>query len=316
MLNRRSLLQALRALALPVAILAAPVTGSAQTPAMAQPLPVVATFSILGDFVREVGGNRVTLTTLVGPNGDGHVYSPTPADARRVADAKLVVVNGLKFEGWIDRLIKASGTKAPVVVATKSIKPLKTEGDDQKGHSHGHDHGEFDPHAWQDVRNAKVYVANIRDALIAADPDGRAVYEANATAYLARLDALDAEIREAVARIPADRRRVITSHDAFAYFKAAYGVDFVAPQGVSTEAEASARDVGRIIRQIRSQKIPAVFMENVTDQRLIERIAKETGARIGGRLYSDALSMPDGNAGTYIEMMRHNIRAISTALVS
>lgn len=319
MLNRRSLLQAFRVLALPVAILAAPVTGSAQTaaaPATA-PVPVVATFSILGDFVREVGGNRVTLTTLVGPNGDGHVYSPTPADARRVADAKLVVVNGLKFEGWIDRLIKASGTRAPVVVATKSIKPLKTEGDDHKhGHSHGHDHGEFDPHAWQDVRNARVYVANIRDALIAADPDGRAVYEANATAYLARLEALDAEIREAVARIPADRRRVITSHDAFAYFKAAYGVDFVAPQGVSTEAEASARDVGRIIRQIRSQNIPAVFMENVTDQRLIERIARETGARIGGRLYSDALSMPDGNAGTYIEMMRHNIRAISTALVS
>jgi zinc/manganese transport system substrate-binding protein len=310
MLNRRNLFVAALFLGL------APAAAQTPAPAAVTPLPVVATFSILGDFVREIGGARVTLTTLVGPNGDGHVYAPTPADARRVADAKLVVVNGLKFEGWIDRLIKASGTKAPVIVATKSIKPLKTQDDDKHGHSHGHDHGEFDPHAWQDVRNARVYVANIRDALIAADPDGRGVYEANANAYLARLDALDAEVREAVARIPADRRRVITSHDAFAYFEAAYGVDFVAPQGVSTEAEASARDVGRIIRQIRNQKIPAVFMENVTDQRLIERIAKETGARIGGRLYSDALSMPDGNAGTYIEMMRHNIRAISTALVS
>jgi zinc/manganese transport system substrate-binding protein len=312
MLSRRHLIAAALYLGIAPAMAQTPAPA---VPAPVTPLPVVATFSILGDFVREVGGNRVTLTTLVGPNGDGHVYSPTPVDARRVADAKLVVVNGLKFEGWIDRLIKASGTKAPVVVATKSIKPLKTQEDNHK-HGHSHDHGVFDPHAWQDVRNARVYVTNIRDALIAADPDGRAVYEANAGAYLVRLDALDAEIREAVARIPADRRRVITSHDAFAYFEAAYRVDFVAPQGVSTEAEASARDVGRIIRQIRNQKIPAVFMENVTDQRLIERIAKETGARIGGRLYSDALSTPDGNAGTYIEMMRHNIRAISSALVS
>lgn len=273
-------------------------------------LNVVATFSILGDFVREVGGDRVALTTLVGPDGDGHVYSPSPADARTVADAKVVVANGLKFEGWIDRLLKASGTKATIVTATKGIRPIE-----EKGHSHGgHSHGTTDPHAWQDVANAKVYVSNIRDGLIAADPAGRAVYEANASAYLAKLDALDAEAKAAVATIPAASRKIITSHDAFAYFGRAYGITFVSPQGVSTETEASAKDVAAIIRQIRRDKVPAVFLENVSDPRLMQRIAQETGARIGARIYSDALSPPNGPAGTYIDMMRHNIRALSAAL--
>ncbi|MFL5121662.1 MAG: metal ABC transporter solute-binding protein, Zn/Mn family, partial [Microvirga sp.] len=176
--------------------------------------------------------------------------------------------------------------------------------------------GNLDPHAWQSVANARIYVANIRDALVKADPAGTDVYEANARDYLEKLDALDKDVRAAIDAIPRDRRKIITSHDAFGYFQKAYGVTFVAPQGVSTEAEASAKDVAKIIRQIRREKIPAVFLENVSDPRLLERIAKESGARIGGRLYSDALSGANGPAGTYIDMMRHNIRALSAALSS
>src|SRR5918994_2317964 len=275
---------------------------------------VVATFSILADLARNVGGERVHVSALVGPDGDAHVYSPTPADSRRLAEAKLVVANGLKLEGWIGRLIKSSGTKAQVIEAAKGVQPIKA--DEEKGHGHAHDHGALDPHAWQSVANARLYVANIRDGLIAADPAGKADYEANAAAYLAKLDALEGEIRTAVERISRDRRKIITSHDAFGYFQKAYGIVFVAPQGVSTEAEASAKDVARIIQQIRREKIPAVFLENVSDQRLADRIAKESGAAIGGKLYSDALSGEGGPAGTYIDMMRHNIRALSAALSS
>jgi len=201
-----------------------------------------------------------------------------------------------------------------VIEAAKGVQPIKA--DEEKGHGHAHDHGALDPHAWQSVANARLYVANIRDGLIAADPAGKPDYEANAAAYLAKLDALDGEIRTAVERIPRDRRKIITSHDAFGYFQKAYGIVFVAPQGVSTEAEASAKDVARIIQQIRREKIPAVFLENVSDQRLAGRIAKESGAAIGGKLYSDALSGEGGPAGTYIDMMRHNIRALSAALSS
>eukprot|EP01042_Synura_sphagnicola_P018460 gene18460-23354_t len=214
MLNRRSVLLGL----------AAGVT--APLPAFAQEkLPVVASFSILGDFVREIGGERVSVTLLVGPDGDAHVYSPTPADAKTVAGAKLVVVNGLKFEGWLTRLIKSSGTKATIATATTGITPLKMADD------HGHGHGGEDPHAWQSAANAKLYVGNVRDALIAADPAGKPTYEANATAYLTKLDALESEIKATVARIPADRRKAITSHDAFGYFAKAYGIEFIAPQG-------------------------------------------------------------------------------------
>ncbi len=279
-------------------------------PALAQgpaPLKAVATFSILADLVRQVGAGRVEVTALVGPDGDAHVYSPTPADSRRLAEARLVVANGLGFEGWMARLIRASGTKAPVVEAAKGTKPLK--GADAHGHGHG-----VDPHAWQNVGNAKLYVGAIRDALVAADPEGRGTYEANAAAYLKELDALEAEIRTAVAAIPPERRKVITSHDAFAHFEAAYGIDFIAPQGVSTEAEASAQGIARIIQQIRRDRIPAVFVESIADRRVIARIAQETGARIGERLYSDALSGSGGPAPTYIAMMRHNMRALGAAL--
>jgi zinc/manganese transport system substrate-binding protein len=275
-------------------------------------LKVIASFSILGDFVKNVGGERVEVATLVGPNGNAHVYAPSPGDAKKVADAKLVFVNGLGFEGWLERLVKASGTKAPIVVATKGIKPLERAG----GHDHDHDHGRADPHAWQSVANAKIYVANIRDALIAADPAGKDAYLANAAAYLAKLDALEREVREVIAKIPADRRRVITSHSAFGYFQDAYGVSFTAPQGVSTEAEASAKDVAAIITQIKKQKVAAVFLENVTDPRLVEQIARETGAKVGGTLYSDALTDDKGDATTYTDLIRHNLRQLASALVS
>ena len=309
--NRRVLFGALVA---GLAIAQAPLAAIAQ-----DKLPVVASFSILGDFVKEVGGDRVALTTLVGANGDAHVYSPTPADAKAMAGARLIVVNGLKFEGWMTRLIKSSGAKAAVATATAGITPLQSDADDHDGQKdkHGHNHaGQDDPHAWQSVANARVYVANIRDALAKADPAGKDAYEANATRYLAQLETLDGEIHAAIARIPADRRKAITSHDAFGYFVAAYGIQFIAPQGVSTEAEASARDVGRIIRQVKAEKVPAVFLENVTNPRLIEQIARESGARIGGQIFSDALSDANGPAGTYIAMMKHNISQIEKALAA
>jgi zinc/manganese transport system substrate-binding protein len=301
MLNRRDLLAA------------AIVTAFTSSPILAQErLPVIASFSILGDFVKNVGGGRIALRTLVGPDGDAHVYSATPADAKNLAEAKVVFINGLGFEGWMNRLVKASGTKAPLVTATRGIKTQRMAGGDS--HGHGHAHAESDPHAWQSVANVRVYVTNIRDGLIKADPAGKTEYESNAKAYLEKLDALEKEIRTAVDSIPKGRRKVITSHDSFAYFRTAYGIDFVAPQGVSTESEASAQDVAKIIRQIRAQKIPAVFLENVSDTRLVKRIADETGARIGGTLYSDALSDAKGPAPTYIDMMRHNLRQFAEAL--
>lgn len=316
MLNRRTWLAALIAAALVTPALA-------QDAAPAPKMPVVATFSILGDFVKQVGGDRVSVSTLVGPNGDAHVFQPAPADAKKIAAAKVVFVNGLGFEGWIDRLVKSSGTKAKIFVASKGVEPreMAEEGEEAGHDAHakdakGHDHGGTDPHAWQSVANARLYVANIRDGLIAADPDGRAAYEANAAAYTAKLDALENEVKAAIARIPVEKRRIITSHDAFGYFSAAYGIEFVAPQGVSTEAEASARDVAKIIRQIKAEKIPAVFMENISDPRLVKRIASETGAKIGGEVYSDALSDDKGPASTYIDMIENNIHQFSAALSS
>lgn len=278
-------------------------------------LRAVATFSILADLVAQVGGDHVAVTSLVQPDADAHGYTPAPSDARTLADARLVVVNGFGLEGWIDRLIKASGTKAPVVVASAGVKPIEAEDD---GHGHGgsgHAHGHHDdPHAWQSIANARIYVGNIRDALVRIDPDHAAAYADNAKAYLATLDALDAEVRTGIAAIPKAQRRIITTHDAFGYFTAAYGLTFIAPQGVSTDSEASPRDVARIIRQIRQEKIPAVFLENISDPRLMQQIARESGAVVGGKVFSDALSGPDGPAPTYVAMMRHNLAAFTTAL--
>ena len=266
-------------------------------------LPVVASFSILADFARTIGGDRVDVTVLVGPDSDVHVYEPAPADARKIAASRLVFVNGFGLEGWLPRLVQAAGGKATVVTATSGIAPLRKGSD-------------ADPHAWQSVVNAKAYVANIRDALVAAAPDDAELFRANATAYLAKLDTLDHEVREAIATIPENRRKVISTHDAFGYFAAAYGIAFIAPLGVSTESEASARDVAGIISQIKTAKIPAIFLENISDPRLIQRIAAETGARVGGTLYSDSLTGEKGDAPTYIDMVRHNIKALTSALAN
>ncbi len=267
----------------------------------AERLNVVASFSILGDFVRTIGGDRVNVTTLVGPDSDVHVYTPAPSDAKRIADAKLVIVNGLGLEGWLPRLVQSSGGKAMVVTASIGIAPHKLGSG-------------ADPHAWQSVPNAKVYVTDIANALIAADPDDADFFRAQARAYLEKLETLDREVRDAVAKIPPERRKVISTHEAFGYFAAEYGVQFIAPLGVSTETEPSARDIAAIIGQIKAQKIPAVFLENISDDRLIRRIAAETGAKVGGTLISDGLTGEKGLAPTYIDMVRHNIKALTAAL--
>ena len=264
-------------------------------------LPVVASFSILADLVRAVGGDRVEVTVLVGPDGDAHVYEPAPADAKKIAASRLVVVNGFGLEGWLPRLVQAAGGKATVVTASSGIAPLRKGSD-------------ADPHAWQSVVNAKAYVANIRDALVAAAPADAELFRANASAYLAKLDGLDREVGKAIATIPENRRKVISTHDAFGYFAAAYGIAFIAPLGVSTESEASARDVAGIISQIKTAKIPAIFLENISDPRLIRQIAAETGAKVGGTLYSDSLTGENGPAPTYIDMVKHNIKALTGAL--
>jgi zinc/manganese transport system substrate-binding protein len=286
-------------------------------------LTVVASFSILSDMVAEVGGDRVAVTTLVGPDGDAHVYQPTPADARMIAGASLVVVNGLGFEGWLDRLIEASEYKGSVVTATAGVTGLEMaeEGHDEHAEGEAHaedeaadDHGGTDPHAWQSLANARLYVANIEAGLVAADPEGAAIYAANAVAYLAEIDAVEAEVVAAIAALPEARRSVVTSHDAFGYFAAAYGLTFHAPEGVSTESEASAADVAALITQMKAESITAVFVENISDSRLLEQITAETGARVGGTLFSDALSGPDGPASTYLNMMRHNTTTLTAAL--
>jgi len=272
---------------------------------------VVASFSIIGDLVRQVGGDHADVDLLVGPNVDMHSFQPSPADSRKLSGAKLVVINGLGLEGWADRLVKAAGYRGARLVASKGVKALA-------GHEHEHGgeggHGRYDPHAWQDVANVKIYVANIRDALIGVDPTNKPAYQQNAENYLNRLDALDRDIRAAYADIPKEKRRVITTHDAFEYYGDAHGIEFLAAQGVSEDAEPSARDIAKLIQQIKKEKITAIFVENISNARLIDRIAKETGAKIGGELYSDALSPAGGLAATYIDMMRYNTKTIAEAL--
>ncbi len=296
------------------------ITLSVALPASAEPLKVVASFSIIGDFAKNVGGDRIELTTLVGPDGDAHVYEPKPADAAAVAKADVMLVNGLHFEGFLQRLADTSGTRATVVELTRGVTPLTI---DQEAAGHAaeeaqdsdHGHGAIDPHAFQSIANARIYVKNIADAFCAADAEGCESYQGNASDYTRKLDALEIEVKAAVADIPADKRTIITSHDAFGYFEHAYGIAFLAPEGISTEAEASAADVARLIEQVRHDKASAIFVENITNQRLIEQIATETGLKIGGTLYSDALSPADGPASTYIDMMRNNIGAIKGAIL-
>jgi zinc/manganese transport system substrate-binding protein len=292
------------------------IVGLAHAPAGAQDkvarLKVVATFSILGDLARNVAGDRADVVTLVGSNSDIHVYTPTAADAQSVRSARLLIVNGLGLEGWLPRLIESSGSKASVVTASNGVAPRKIDADELL--SRHHERGSPDPHAWQSVANAAIYVANIRDAMAAADPANADIYKANADVYLAILTRLDQDIRNAVAQIPPERRKVISTHAAFGYFAAAYGIAFLAPQGVSTDSEPNARDIASLITQIKAEKIPAVFLENISDPRLIRQIASESGAAVGGTLYSDSLTDADGEAPTYIELMGHNIKTIVSAL--
>jgi len=259
----------------------------------AEKVKVLASFSIIGDIVRQVGGDHVDVDLLVGPDVDMHSFQPSPADSRKFSETKLVVINGLGLEAWADRLVKAAGYRGARLVASKGVKALA-------GHEHGHGeggHGRYDPHAWQDVANVKIYVANIRDALNGIDPANKAAYQQNAENYLKQLDALDRDIRAAWADIPKPRR-VITSHEAFDYYGDAYDVEFLAAQGISEDAEPSARDIAKLIQQIKKERITAIFVENISSGRLMDRIAKETGAKIGGELYSDALSPPGGPAAS------------------
>ncbi|KAA3501341.1 metal ABC transporter substrate-binding protein [Rhizobium rhizogenes] len=307
--------------------------------ASAAELKVVASFSIIADFAKNVGGDRVEITTLVGPDGDAHVYEPRPADAVAVSKADVVLVNGLEFEGFLKRLIDTSGTKAPVVELTKGVEPLKLseepaghahpEAEEEEGHDHkaeeaGHDHdheghhhhGEFDPHAWQSIKNSEIYVKNIAGAFCEVDKAGCATYTANSDAYIAKLAALNEKVKTEVAAIPPEKRVIITSHDAFGYFEHAYGLNFLAPEGISTESEASAADVAKLVDQVKHDKASAIFVENITDKRLIDQIASETGLKVGGTLYSDALSAADGPAATYIDMVNHNIQTIKAAVLT
>ncbi|ANV27332.1 MULTISPECIES: zinc ABC transporter substrate-binding protein AztC [Agrobacterium] len=316
--------------------------------ASAAELKVVASFSIIADFAKNVGGDRVEITTLVGPDGDAHVYEPRPADAVAVSKADVVLVNGLEFEGFLKRLIETSGTKAPIVELTKGVEPLrlsdepaghahpeaeeeeahnhkaeeaghKHETADAHDHDHGHEghhhHGEYDPHAWQSIKNAQIYVKNIAGAFCKADKPGCATYTANSDAYVAKLATLNEKVKTEIAAIPPEKRVIITSHDAFGYFEHAYGLNFLAPEGISTESEASAADVAKLVDQVKHDKASAIFVENITDKRLIDQIASETGLKVGGTLYSDALSTADGPAATYIDMVNHNIETISAAVL-
>jgi zinc/manganese transport system substrate-binding protein len=311
---------------LAAAVLALGVSNSANA---AEKLKTMASFSILADMVKNVGGERVDVSELVGSDGDTHEFNPTPADAKKLARADVFFVNGLGFEGWMERLESSSGFKGATVVATTGVKARKIDEDDDAHHEDAddddhdehadarhHDHGDMDPHAWQDLANGEIYVANIRDGLIAADPDGKAVYERNAEKYIAAVKKEDAAVKAALASLPQSHRRIITSHDAFGYFGDAYGLEIVAPEGISTASEPSAKDVAKIIRQIREDQIPAVFLENITNAKMLEQIAKESGAKIGGTLYSDALSGKDGPAPTYIDMFKHNVGTLTSALTS
>jgi zinc/manganese transport system substrate-binding protein len=286
-----------------LAMLSALVLHAAPAAAQDPPLRVVASFSILADLASQIGGDRVTVQSLVGRDADAHVYEPRPADVVAVANAHLLLTNGLGFEGWMDRLVESSAFKGRWVVAAADIKPLQSGSDD-------------DPHAWQDPRIVIRYVNRISATLAALRPADAALFAVNAERYRRQLLALDADIRRAVESLPPARRRFVTSHDAFGYFARAYGFTILAPQGWSTDDEASAKDVAALIRQLRDGQVHGVFIENITDPRLVQQIAAEGGARVGGRLYSDALAQPGAPAGTYLGMMRHNLDTLMAALLA
>ncbi len=274
-------------------------------PAQARALKAVASFTILADMIRVVGGDKVEVRSLVAPNGDPHTYEPTPDDARALQGADIVFVNGLGLEGWMDRLIAASGYKGTPVIATAGLAPLKME-DDGKA--------VIDPHAWNDVGNGVLYVETIAKALEAADPDDAATFAANAKAYEVKITALDAVAKTSLAAIPRARRKILTTHDALGYFSKAYDVEILAPLGISTEQEPSAATIAGLITQIKKEGIKTYFLENSNDPRLIEQIARATGARPGGALFVESLSKPDGPAATYLDLFKNNLDLITKAM--
>ena len=325
----------------------------AATTVSAETLKVVSSFSILGDLTAQVGGDKIDHSVLVGSDEDVHVFQPTPQDAKTLAEADIVFVNGLDFEGWLDRLIDASGFDGEIITVSSHIDPiafgeedLDDHGDeghddhddhaeeghddhaeeghddhDEEGHDDhddhaGHDHGEFDPHAWHNADLAAHYVEEITEALAEADAANADFYEANGEALEADLVALDAEIKQQFANIPEGNRVVITSHDAFQYYGQAYGIEFLAPVGLGTEDKPSAKEVADLIVQIRDRGVTALFVESIVDTRLIELIADETGAKVGGTLYSGSLSDETGPASAYQDMMRHNTKLIAEAFRS
>ncbi len=262
---------------------------------------VVASFSILGDMVKEVVGDLATVTTIVGPDADAHVYQPSVADARAVAEADIIFVNGLGFETWSETLIAESGTEAAVHVATAGVTPVEVD-------------GAADPHAWNSLSNGVIYVTNVAAAMRQAMPEHTDQIAANADAYIAELEALDTETKTRLAELPANRRTVVTAHDAFGYLADAYGLTFLAPVGIDTEAEPSARDLAILINQIKAEGAAALFVENITSPVLVQQISDETGIAIGGRLFSDALSERGGPATSYLAMFRHNLGTLMDAL--
>ena len=271
-------------------------------PALAdEKVKVVASFSILGDMVRQVTGDLAEVTTIVGPDADAHVYTPSTSDARAVADADVIFVNGLGFETWSQTLIETSGTKGKVFVATEGVTPLKVE-------------GEIDPHAWNALTNGMVYVANIADGMANIDPKNAETYKANAEAYAARLKTLHDRALGELGKLPADRRIVVTAHDAFGYLADAYGLTFLAPVGIDTEAEPSAKDLAALIDHLKEMGAGALFVENITSPALVKQISRETGIKIGGRIFSDALSERGGPATSYETMFEHNLSTIIQAL--
>lgn len=286
------------------------------------PLPVVATFSILGDMAGRIGGDRIALTTLVGPEADAHSHEPGPSDLQNVARARVLVSNGLAFEAWLPRLLQSAGFSGMVVEASQGAElrhfAADAAGPDAHDTHHGHDeadHGDHghaheadtvDPHAWQTLANGAVYARNIADALIAADPAGEAGYRRRLQDYLDEMATLDTTLKKAFAAIPDRRRKVVTSHDAFGYFSAAYGVQFIPVAGLAGHAETSASRMADIVKRVRAQDVAGIFLESGSNARLVEQIARETGTRVGGVLYSDALAAPGSPADTYLGMFRWN----------
>jgi zinc/manganese transport system substrate-binding protein len=274
----------------------------------ATPLPVVATFSVLGDMTRQIGGEHIKLTTIVGPGADSHSFEPTPQDVKALSEAKVLILNGVGFEGWLPRMIKAAGFDGMQVLATRTASLRHLDESEQAHNDPNHNHGDtdVDPHAWQDLRNGMIYAQNIADGLSQADPAHRAYNQKRAKAYIAQMKKIDTEIRMAFAEIPESRRKVISSHDAFGYFAAAYGIKFIPVVGLSNEAEPSAHELAALIKQVKKENVAGVFVESTANPKIIRQIARETGAKIGGTLYSDSLAKPDEPASTYLGMFSWN----------